>query len=307
MKIGLYSITYLGVWYRGKALTLEQVVRRARQYGYHGVEIDGKRPHGNPLDMPAKRCRELKRIAKGEGIELYAVAANNDFGSPVVEHRECQLLYLRELLRMTQDLGVKLVRIFAAWSGVTRHPQIGSYDIARRNWLELHRKCTPGETWAWCREGLSEASRLAREHGVILALQNHKPVVGLYRDLLRMVKEVNSPNLKVCLDAPLLRFEKDKSTAELYRAARAAGKKQVLSHYGGEFERDKQGRVRLVKGQKNMPDFIRAMREIGYRGYFGYELCHPLPVIKGKKVGLDFAHKNAKLAAEYLRTVMRET
>jgi len=52
VKIGLYSITYGGVWYRGDALTVEQVIERATKFGYQGVEIDGKRPHGNPLDMP---------------------------------------------------------------------------------------------------------------------------------------------------------------------------------------------------------------------------------------------------------------
>ena len=52
MKLGLYSITYLGVWYRGRALTIEELIERAREYGYEGVEIDGKRPHGNPLDLP---------------------------------------------------------------------------------------------------------------------------------------------------------------------------------------------------------------------------------------------------------------
>jgi len=56
VKIGLYSITYGGVWYRGDALTVEQVIERARKFGYQGVEIDGKRPHGNPLDMPKARC-----------------------------------------------------------------------------------------------------------------------------------------------------------------------------------------------------------------------------------------------------------
>jgi hypothetical protein len=29
LKVGLYSITYLGVWYRGNALSLEEVIRRA--------------------------------------------------------------------------------------------------------------------------------------------------------------------------------------------------------------------------------------------------------------------------------------
>ncbi len=129
MKVGLYSITFLGLWYRGKELALEEVVRRAKQYGYDGMEIDGKRPHANPLDWPTRRCRELRKFADGEGIDIYAVAADNDFSSPVPEHRECEVAYVRELLRMTADLGAKSLRVFLAWPGVTRHPQLGRYDI----------------------------------------------------------------------------------------------------------------------------------------------------------------------------------
>ena len=58
MKIGLYSITYLGCWYRGEALTLPELVRTAKEFGYDGVEIDGKRPHGNPLDWPKAQPRQ---------------------------------------------------------------------------------------------------------------------------------------------------------------------------------------------------------------------------------------------------------
>ena len=42
MKIGLYSITYLGCWYRGEALTLPELIRTAKKFGYDGVELDGK-------------------------------------------------------------------------------------------------------------------------------------------------------------------------------------------------------------------------------------------------------------------------
>ncbi|NQU80846.1 MAG: hypothetical protein HQ543_04955, partial [Bacteroidetes bacterium] len=62
IKVGLYSITFLGVWYRGEALSLEEVIKRAKKYGYEGMEIDGKRPHGNPLDWPGKRCKELLSV-----------------------------------------------------------------------------------------------------------------------------------------------------------------------------------------------------------------------------------------------------
>ena len=52
-------------------------------------------------------------------------------------------------------------------------------------------------------------------------------------------------------------------------------------------------------------DFIRGMRQAGYSGYMGYELCHPLPVVDGQTVGIEFAEKNAKLAAEFMRGVLK--
>ena len=301
MKVGLYSITYLGVWYRGEALTLEALVRQAKEYGYDGVEIDGKRPHGNPLDMPVDRCKELRKLADGEGIDIYAVAANNDFSSPIPEHRECQLVTMRELIRMTADLGTKRLRVFLAWPGVTRHPLLGRYNVSRRVWQQMHKDFSAEETWAWCREGLVESARYAGEFGITLALQNHSPVTESYHDMLRMIREVDSPCVKACLDAPLL---KDKSESATRQAALDVGSLQALSHFGGEYGRDADGRAFVEKGPKNLPAFVRAMREIGYDGYLGYELCHPLPVVDGQTVGREFADKNAKLAAEYMRAIM---
>ena len=46
------------------------------------------------------------------------------------------------------------------------------------------------------------------------------------------------------------------------------------------------------------------MQDIGYEGYTGYELCHPLPKVNGEPVGIEFADKNAQLAAEYMRAVV---
>ena len=47
------------------------------------------------------------------------------------------------------------------------------------------------------------------------------------------------------------------------------------------------------------------MREIGYQGYVGYELCHPLPVIDGQAAGIEYAEKNAQLACEYMQGLIR--
>jgi len=300
MKVSLYSITFLGIWYRGEALTLEQMIERAKKYGYEGLEIDGKRPHGNPLDWPARRCKELKTISQGEGVPIHGVAANNDFSSPIPEYRECQVAYVKELIRMTSDLGARTLRMFLAWGGVTKHPQIAQYTIARNIWKQTHEEFSEEEIRAWCREAMVECARYAEDAGVILALQNHAPVIRDYRDVLRMVKEVNSPNLKISLDAPIMA---DKSPENIQRAAKAVGDLQVLSHFGGEYERDKDGKV---KGAAFYRPFIRAMHEIGYSGYLSYELCHPLPIVNGQTVGIEFAEKNAQLAAEFMRGLITE-
>jgi sugar phosphate isomerase/epimerase len=310
MKLGLYSITYLGLWYRGEALPLSQMISRAKEYGYDGIEIDGKRPHGNPLDWPAARCRDLRSRADGEGIDLFAVAANNDFSNPVPEVREAQICYVRELIRMTADFGAPTLRVFLAWWGVTRHPQLATYDIAEGYWPIVHEKFPTEEIWGWCRDALVECARYAGDAGVTLALQNHKPLINDHHDVLRMVEEVDSPPLKVCLDAPLL---PDRSTGAIRAAAQAVGPLQVLSHFGGEFERRPDGSIRgferndgVIGEETNRyyRDFIRSMGEIGYEGYLGYELCHQLPVVDGRTVGIEFADQNARLAAEFLRELI---
>ena len=53
--------------------------------------------------------------ADGEGIDIYAVAANNDFSNPVPEVREAQICYMRELIRMTADLGAPTCE--CSWPG----------------------------------------------------------------------------------------------------------------------------------------------------------------------------------------------
>jgi hypothetical protein len=62
------------------------------------------------------------------------------------------------------------LRVFLAWPGVTRHPQVGRYTIARRVWQETHKDFSEEEIWAWCREGLVESARYADDFGVTLAL-----------------------------------------------------------------------------------------------------------------------------------------
>ena len=194
------------------------------------------------------------------------------------------------------------MRVFLAWPGVTLLPEGGArYDLAQAAWKQEHQGFADEQTWAWCRAGLAEAARYAGERGVTLALQNHPPVITGYRDCLRMVREVASPNLKVCFDA---RLEHSLDAAGIRKATAEVGPLQVLSHFGGEYE-ENAGAVQDTRNEQCLSELL-GLLDIGYRGYVGFELCHPLPVVNGKTVGIDFADKNARLAAAYLKQTIAQ-
>ena len=217
------------------------------------------------------------------------MGALNDFSSPVAEQRESQLAAVRDAIRMTADLGAGVLRVFLAWAGSTPVEGGGArYDLAQKAWDAAHEDFPEEQVWAWCRQGLVEAARWAGEAGVTLALQNHRPVVRSYHQVLQMVREVGSPHLKVCLDAPLM---EKKDAAYLRQAALDAGPLQVQTHYFGEFERPVAGeKVRLVdkRGGWRAPferhgyveenfyvPFVQALLETGYRGFIAYEPLQP--------------------------------
>jgi len=303
MKVGLYSITYLGVWYDGPALTLQEVMARARRLGYDGIEIDGKRPHGNPMDLDRAAREGIRNEAARLGLEIVGVAGNNDFSSPVPEHREAQLLMVREQIRLCRDLGGKVVRLFGAWPGITFHNGQGSYDMAHAAFERAFPDYPRLERMRHIQACLREAAALAAEAGVIVALQNHHPLIRHWRDVVDLVEAVDSPALQICLDAPMLTSYEDDFVRT---AALTVGRRQVHSHFGGEFDERADGTVALRpmtfgRAPINYPVFLRAMHEIGYDGYFCYEFCHPAVNKKDEPLGIGFIDEQVQLALRYLR------
>ena len=302
MKISLYTITLSGGYYDGPAVPLLEIFPKAKSWGYDGVEIEAKRPHGNPMDLDPAARKQIRKAADDNGLEISCVAAYNDYSSPVDEHRQNELLMTREQIRLAADLGAPIVRVLAAWSGVTRRDGRITYDVARYNIDHRYPGTTRLERWCHVRDCLAEAAGMARDHGVTLALQNHTPIIENYQDMLDFIDEVGSPALKACLDAPLLRCH----TEEYYRQAlEATGERMVHTHFGGRFERRPDGSVTKIPPHHCREDlFLKAAKEIvNFRGHIGYELCSPV-LLGHCHAGLACALGQAELACEYMRNVL---
>lgn len=312
MKVGLYSISCSGVWFNDRpALTVEEFIDTAKKFGYDGVEIDLKRPHGSPLDLDAERCREIKDYARKQGLEICAAAANNNFATVVPEHLENELLMVREQIKVTKMLGAPVLRLFAAWRGVVTRNGIASYEPTRK--AEYY-GALQHELYQNILAAFRECAKWAEQEGVMLALQNHHPIIETYEDMLEFVRLVDSPNFQCCFDAPCCGWtEQTQNTAYMERAVERVGSLQQLSHANAEFVERADGSVEMVSFDPhaqpvltNYPAFIRASKKAGYRGYINYEFCH-MPFRDGKVLGYnDYIEDQIRLAQIYFRGLIKQ-
>jgi sugar phosphate isomerase/epimerase len=315
IKLGLYSISYAGIWYKGSALSFDELCRYAKEYGFEGVELDNKRPMGNPMDLDQKKRDAMRDSLTKYGLEMPCIAANNDFSSPIAEHRECQLLMVRETAKLAKDMGAKTIRLFAAWTGVPMHDGQATYDFVHDhsiyyNFMRQYPYCTHIERWNYVKDCLKESARIGEEYGIVMALQNHGPLIRHWKDTYDLVSEVNSPWLKVCLDLPI--FENlDKEYVA--NAVRTVGNLQAHSHFGGEYYRDENKAVKQKSLDYNFgepfPDYthyIQLMNEIGYNGYFTFELCHPLFNKDHSRAGVEYVHEQVALAREFMGNILNK-
>jgi sugar phosphate isomerase/epimerase len=314
IKLGLYSISYGGIWYKGPALSFDELCIRAKEFGFEGIELDNKRPMGSPLDLDQRKRDDMRNSLAKYGLEMPALSANNDFSSPIPELRENQLLMVRETARLAKDMGAKVVRVFAAWPGVPIHDGVGTYELVRGDGFYTFLRQYPYATWIerynYVKDCLKEAARFGEEFGIVLALQNHAPLIRTWRDTYDLVKEVNSPFLKICLDLPI--FDKQDKDY-IANAVRTVGNLQVHSHFGGEYYRDGnnvvQPKMLDYYAGGIMPDYahyIGLMNEIGFNGYFTFELCHPLWNKDHSVAGVEFVHEQVQLAREYLTNIINK-
>jgi sugar phosphate isomerase/epimerase len=310
IKLGLYSITYGGVWYTGSALSFDELCKLAKQYGFEGVELDNKRPMGNPMDLDQRKRDEMKNSLTKYGLEIPCIAANNDFSSPIPEHRECQLLMVRESAKLAKDLGAKFVRLFAAWQGVPFHNGVGTYEFVHGDFSKQYPYVTWIDRYDFVKAALKESAKIGEENGVVMVLQNHSPLIRTWKDTYDLIKEVNSPWLKACIDLPI--FDKQDKDY-IANALRTFGNLQVHSHYGGEYYRDENKIIRPklldYYADGKMPDYehyIQLMNEIGYTGYFTFELCHSLYNDDHSRPGIEFVHNQVALAQEYMAKIVNK-
>jgi len=308
MKIGLYSITYRGVWYQGPAINVFDLLPLAKKQGWEGVELDTERPHAAPMDLSPDDRKRLRDLAGTLELPICAVSPNCDLSSPVPSHRDAMICYVRECIKLAHDLNSPICKIFAAWRGITIHDGIGTYDETYG--------CDPfpywkEDRWNFVVEGIRELAKMAEDYGIQIAMQNHGPdVITTYEQVLRMIEEVGSPAFKGCMDINIEPDPMCETTEHAQKMAQECGALQVHAHCNGEFKRNADGKVELAASgyfddrfwerRIAYPAYVSALINAGYRGYINWEFCHPA-MENGRFADIDYVHNQTHMAFEYLK------
>ena len=314
MKVALYTISYQGLWYADDFVPLTELIPKVADFGYDGISISGKRFHGSPLDLDEKACNEIRELVDSAGLELVALDTYTNFMDPVTEHREAQLVWLRELIRVASKLGIKMVKIFPGWMGTTLRNGKGAYDMLFRETLPYFSDI---ERWNWIKACITESTEWAEEYGITLSLQNHGPPFRHgYEDALQMIKEIGSDYLKMCLDVGVGCFDsfaqqRDEYIAEAVQKCRDL---IVYSHFNGKFRETAEGD--FIQEPYNVPGatppggslinyeaFVRELKKIGYGGYLAYEVCGPV-FVNHQLQGIHEVDRLVKAALGYARKII---
>jgi sugar phosphate isomerase/epimerase len=313
MKLSLDSVGYAGFFTGGESLPIEDVVKRAASFGFDGVDLLPHRPMAFPIDLSAERRKALVDLAASLEIELSAIEAVTNFMRSrhvLTQHQDKELLFVRECCQLANDLGIKVIRIFAAFIGYFQ-PQdwflgYGTPAMHSRS-IEVSTSDDYLREWEFVREGIREAGRIAQHHGVTLALQNHPPITNNTEETIEMVEEVGLPSVQIALDLPLMAKQDDESIRQLVLRT---GKRMVHSRMIGIRFRESMGGVvgfdEVVpgEGRENWPAFLKACKEIGYDGFLGYEQCSPV-ILSGHRRGtLEEIDRRNQAGLAYMKRLM---
>lgn len=309
MKFALLSVSYSGLFYAGHALSIEQQIRKARQLGFDALAIETKRPVAFPLDITKADRARIRKVAADEGIALCALESMSNFTSRHMEDRENNLAMMRVTLDLAADLGIDMVKVFAAWPGMINDEEATAMYAPYERGNHYKRMYPPDlRKWQRAVQGIREVAGWAADMGITLALQNHAPVTAPgYEDTLQMVQEIDRRNVQICLDAPL--FYERQDDAYVREAVRECREHLIYTHYGawnfteGSNGEPVQGPAPSFGGPINYEAFVAGLHEIGYTGYLSSEYC--VAVVKNHQIaGVDIVdHANA-LALQYMKDIV---
>ncbi len=237
---------------RNLKLPIETCIEEAARMGFNGVEILHRQMEGESNDY----LQKLKRCAVINGIDLCGMSIHQRFLSPDKEYRRKNIDHTLKCIELAYKLGIPVMRLNTGTWGTSRSFD----DLMEKRGIEAPLAgYTDEDGFKWVIDSIEKCLPTTEKCGVILGLENHWALARTPQGLLRIIKAVESPWLKVLLDTGnFLEDPYDK----LDRCAPHTVFMHAKTYYGGGL---------WYSLDLDYPRIARIMRKHNFRGYVSLE------------------------------------
>jgi sugar phosphate isomerase/epimerase len=228
---------------RDGSMNLELLLDFCAGQGFDGVDLTGYYFPGYPAVPGDEYIYRIKRKAFLLGLDISGTGVRNDFTYTDGEKRKEDVTLVKNWIVSAAKLGAPVIRIFA-----------GKQDTAGYTWEQVA---------DWMVKDMTECVTFGKEHGVLVAVQNHNDFIKSADQALTILKMVDSPWFGLILDTGS--FRTGDPYAEIAIAAPFAVNWQVKENI-------------FVAGEQVRTDLrriVKIVRASGYRGYLPIETLGP--------------------------------
>jgi sugar phosphate isomerase/epimerase len=192
-----------------------------------------------PKDADGEFLLKLRREAFLRGVSISGTAVGNTFTHPEGAERQAEIGLVKKWINHSVVMGAPHIRIFAG---------------------SAQRGVKQNEAKKFCISAVEECAKLAAEKGVFLGLENHGGIVAEPKDLLEIVRAIDSPWVGINLDSG--NFHTDDPYRDFEACAPYAVNVQLKSE------------IRRRGGSNEAADlkrFVDILRKANYQGFVALE------------------------------------
>jgi sugar phosphate isomerase/epimerase len=179
LKIGLNSYSFNTPLMDG-SMDLDKLIDFCAEQGFFAADLTGYYFKGYPEVPSDEYIHHIKKKAFLKGIDIGATGVRNDFTYSDESKRKADIVLVKNWIDIATRLGAAVIRIFA-----------GNQDIGNNSWDTVAN---------WVVKDIKECVEYGKQHGVIVALQNHWDFIKTADQALRIIKMVNSEWFGLFLD-----------------------------------------------------------------------------------------------------------
>ena len=219
--------------------------------GFEGVDITGYYFKGYPQVPSDEYIYLVKQKAFRLGLSISGTGVRNDFTIADKTKREEEVRLVKNWIEVAAKLGAPVLRIFA---GTQKNEGIPQKQVTD-----------------WIVEDIRTCTDYARQHGVILGLQNHNDFIQTADQVVKMIRAVQSDWLGLMLDIGSYR------TLDPYEEIARSAK------YAVNWQIKEKIFINGVEQDPNFDKLLSIIKASGYRGFLPIETLgagDPKPKVK---------------------------